>query len=160
MSESYQKHATPLIEHSTLMNMKRNRINHKTIQQITIFNISWSPGLELPISDHRLSISRRKKQKNNKNKQRTKKTMNSWLSANSEGSRSCRISQFLRSGPLAYVHHKSKVKEQYKEGSLIFVVPLFSPSPSNVRVCTRLLIIKNSNISKYPNLIKSMQNLA
>ena len=60
----------------------------------------------------------------NKHKQ-TKTNKHFWPLGNSEGSRSFRISRFLRSGPFAYVRHKSKLKGKYKEGSLIFVARWF-----------------------------------
>ena len=77
ISESNQQHAKPLIEHSILVEIHRDRQLHIAFQEKTISQFFESPGLELPILDLRLSI-------NKKTKQNSKTNMYSWPLTNSE----------------------------------------------------------------------------
>ena len=52
---------------------------------------------------------------------------------------------------------KNEMQGKYKEVLHFHGAMAFVPSPSNVRVCTHLLIVKSSKISKSQNPIQSMQ---
>ena len=73
--------------------------------------------------------------------------MHFWPLANSQSSRNVRISWCVRSGALAYVHHKTKKRKM--RGPSFSWRDGFSPSPFNVRVCTFLLIVNNSKKKEY-----------